>query len=44
MTGDMVSGWKWNGQKGWFASHWNQLIQPMIEGGFQWASFIIYLI
>jgi len=31
LTGDMVSGYAWNGTHGWFAKRWEQLTAPMIK-------------
>lgn len=37
LTGDMVSGYAWNGSHGWFAKRWQQLTTPMIKANIPYA-------
>lgn len=38
ITGDLVSGYMWNGKdKNWFMHHWQQLVSPMIGRNISWA-------
>lgn len=40
LSGDMVSGFAWDGRQGWFESHWRRLIQPLQAAGVPYASIL----
>ncbi|CDW79475.1 ser thr phosphatase family superfamily protein [Stylonychia lemnae] len=37
VSGDMVSGYAWDGSKGWYEHHYRQFLQPMIDKNMKWA-------
>ena len=36
LSGDIISGYSWNGQQGWFSNLWNKIVTPMIKRNIPW--------
>eukprot|EP01084_Bolivina_argentea_P058328 106517_1 len=36
LTGDIISGYTWTGNKGWFENLWSKVVQPMIQRNIPW--------
>ena len=39
-SGDMVSGYAWDGKPGWYAARWRQLTAPALAAGVRYASIL----